>query len=65
MLWECFGSASGVRRECVGSALGMCWECFGSALGVLGASANEIEVICATPLQKKLQFSLQDEKYVG
>ena len=65
MLWECFGSASGVRRECVGSALGMCWECFGSAFGVLGASANEIEGICATPLRKKLQFSLQDEKYVG
>ena len=30
-----------------------------------GVRANEINVVCATPLQKKLQFFLQDEKYVG
>ena len=30
-----------------------------------GVRANEINVVCTTPLQKKLQFSLQDEKYVG
>ena len=30
-----------------------------------GEDANERNVVCLTPLQKKLQFSSQDEKYVG
>ena len=30
-----------------------------------GEDANKRNVVCLTPLQKKLQFSSQDEKYVG